>query len=358
MSAHSFFLMFRLVVCSILCLALAGQTLHAHDAAVEMADAANVFLKSLGESKQKEVTFAFDDKHRKDWQFIPMDRVGLSFGDLEHQQMLLATALLQTGLSHRGYSTSMQIMSLESVLHEMEPLNPKRDPTKYHLFIFGKPSTEQTWGWRIEGHHVSISFTIAGGKEISSTPLFLGASPGEVRVGNLTGMRVLGRQEDLGRALVKNLSVEQKETAIVGSDAPRDVVNGPGVVAEPMQPAGLLAADMNPQQQTMLRKLIDSFVHQLRPELATADLKKIEEAGFEKIGFAWLGKIQPNKPHYFRVQGPTFVLEYDNTQNNANHVHIVWRDFTNDFGADLLKQHYEKSHAAQSEAVEAVEDQR
>ena len=330
------------------------STVAAHDIAKEMADAASVFLQSLGDEDRKKVTFEFEDPFRMDWQFIPMERPGLSFGDLKPEQLLLGTSLLQTGLSHRGYSTSMQVMVLESVLHEMENLNPKRDPSKYHLFIFGQPRATQPWGWRIEGHHLSVSFTVADGEAIASTPLFMGASPAKVPVGNLKGLRVLGNQEDLGRELVRNLSAQQKEVAVVGSKAPRDVINGPGVVAKSLQPVGLLAKDMTDDQKAMLRRLIDSFVHQIRPELAAADLKEMEDAGFDKVSFAWRGFIQPQKPHYFRVQGPTFILEYDNMQNKANHVHIVWRDFKNDFGKDLLKEHYRSQHNEAAEASEAV----
>lgn len=338
-------------VAAIACM-FVGSAVNAHDIAKEMSDAASVFLQALGDDDRKKVTFEFDDPHRIDWQFIPMERPGLSFGDLKPEQLLLGTSLLQTGLSHRGYATSMQVMVLESVLHEMENLNPKRDPSKYHLFIFGQPSTEQTWGWRIEGHHLSVSFTVADGQAIASTPLFLGASPAKVPVGNLKGLRVLGQQEDLGRALVRNLSAEQKEVAVVGENAPRDVINGPGVVAKSLEPVGLLAKDMTDDQKGTLRRLIDSFVHQIRPELAAADLQEIEDAGFDNVSFAWMGFIQPGKPHYFRVQGPTFILEYDNTQNKANHVHIVWRDFKSDFGNDLLKQHYQSQHKEAAEAIE------
>ncbi len=321
-----------------------GAPAGAHDIAKEMTDAANLLLQAMGDEDRKKIMFPFDDQHRKDWQFIPMERPGLSFGDLKPQHMLLATGLLQTGLSHRGYRTSMQVMVLESVLREMENQNLRRDPTKYHLFIFGEPSTETTWGWRIEGHHLSVSFTVADGQAIAATPMFMGANPAQVRVGNLKGLRVLGQQEDLGRTLVRNLSATQKEVAVVGRRAPRDVINGPGVVAKSLQPAGLLAKDMTPDQQKTLRELIDSFVQQIRPELAAADLREIEDAGFDNVSFAWMGMIQPGKPHYFRVQGPTFIVEYDNTQNKANHVHIVWRDFKNDFGEDLLKQHYQSQH--------------
>ena len=332
-----------------------GSTAAGHDIAQEMTDAATIFLQALSDEDRKKVTFDFDDPHRIDWQFIPMNRPGLSFGDLKPEQLLLGTGLLQTGLSHRGYSTSMQVMVLESVLHEMENLNPRRDPSKYHLFIFGQPRTTQTWGWRIEGHHLSISFTVANGQAIAATPLFIGANPAKVPIGNLKGLRVLGRQEDLGRRLVRNLSAEQKEVAVIDAKPPNDVINGPGVIAKPLQPIGLMAGDMTADQKVMLRRLIDSFIKQIRPELAAADVQEIEDAGFDNVSFAWMGFLQKEKPHYFRVQGPTFILEYDNVQNNANHVHVVWRDLKNDFGQDLLKQHYESHHPPAVDALEAID---
>ena len=313
---------------------------NAHDVAREMTNAANLFLQSLDESQTSAVSLEFDDGLRKDWQFIPMERKGLGLKAMKPNQRLLAMSLVQTALSHRGFSTAMQIMALEQVLHEMENNSPKRDPEKYHIFLFGKPSTETPWGWRVEGHHLSVSVTILDGETIVTTPAFFGSNPGEVREGKLKGLRVLGEEEDLGRALAKNLTVEQKESAILEGKVPKDVINGPGRTAEPLSPMGIAASDMTVAQTKTLRKLISTYLGKFRSELAAGDLQKIETAGFEKIHFAWAGELAPGKPHYYRVQGPTFILEYDNTQNKANHVHAVWRDFKNDFGEDLLKQHY------------------
>ncbi|MFT5302275.1 MAG: hypothetical protein ACI87E_002427 [Mariniblastus sp.] len=326
-----------------LCLLPSGlvSNAEAHDVAKEMTSAANLFLNSLDEKQRQTVGFEFDHELRKDWQFIPMERKGLGFNDLQPDQRLLALSLVQSALSHRGFSTTMKIMALEQVLHELENNAPKRDPEKYHVFMFGKPSIESTWGWRIEGHHLSISFTIVDGQSVVTTPAFFGSNPGEVKTGKLAGLRVLGQEEDLGRALVKQLSVEQKKTAILEGKAPRDVINGPGRKASPLTPSGLPAEKMTDSQKKLLRDLIGTYVGKFRSELEEADWKKVENAGFDKICFAWAGPIAPGKPHYFRVQGPTFILEYDNTQNKANHVHAVWRDFNNDFGEDLLKQHYE-----------------
>lgn len=321
------------------CLSMTNAS--AHDPAKEMLDAASLFLKSLDEKQTQMATFEFDHELRKDWQFIPMERKGLNLKDMKVHQRHLAMALIHTALSHRGFNTTMQIMTLEQVLHEMENNAPKRDPSKYHLFFFGKPSSESTWGWRIEGHHLSISFTVVKGKTVVTTPAFFGSNPGWVKEGALKGLRVLGNEEELGRSLVKSLTVKQKETGVLEGKAPRDVIYGPGTTAEPLSPKGIAASKLTDAQQKTLRTLISAYLGKFRAELADADWKKIEKAGFENIHFAWVGEIQLGKPHYYRVQGPTFILEYDNTQNQANHVHAVWRDFKNDFGEDLLKKHYE-----------------
>lgn len=313
----------------------------AHDIAREMSEAANLFLKSLDATQQTAVSFEFNDELRVDWQFIPMERKGLGLKTMKPNQRLLAMSLVQSALSHRGFSTTMKIMALEQVLHEMENNSPKRDPEKYHIFLFGKPSVDSTWGWRIEGHHISVNVTLVDGQTIVTTPAFFGSNPGVVREGNLKGLSVLGNEEDLGRTLVNSLSSEQQEIAVLVEKAPRDVINGPGRKAEPLSPMGIGVAGLNQSQQAVLRELIQSYLGKFRSELAAADWKKIEQADFAKIHFAWAGPTGPGKPHYYRVQGPTFILEYDNTQNKANHVHTVWRDFKNDFGEDLLKKHYD-----------------
>ena len=322
-----------------LTLALSNQAM-GHDISKEMTEAANQFLVSLDDSQLEKVKFEFDDQLRKDWQFIPMERKGLGLKQMKPHQRHLAMALVQTALSHRGFSTTMKIMALEQVLHEMENQSPKRDPEKYHLFIFGIPSADATWGWRIEGHHLSISLTVVDGKTVVTTPAFFGSNPGEVRQGKMAGLRVLGKEEDLGRSLVKSLSVDQQKTAVLVGKPPRDVINGPGRDAEPLTPAGISVSDMTKDQKQILHELILSYVNKFRSGLAESDLKKIHDAGSDKIHFAWSGEFEKGKPHYYRVQGPTFIMEYDNTQNKANHVHAVWRDFKNDFGADLLRQHY------------------
>lgn len=312
-----------------------------HDLASEMTAAANALLQSLDAEAQKQITFSFDDPHREGWHFIPQDRPGLPIGDLTPAQYDLAITLLQTALSHRGLETSKQIMSLESVLHEMENGSARRDPKRYNFYFFATPSMKKAWGWRIEGHHLSINITVDQGEVISKTPAFMGANPAEVRVGDRIGFRALALQEDLGRQLIKQLSVQQKEVAIISKTAPRDVINGPGTQATRLLPLGIAASQLTPDQQKMLTALIDAYLDNFRTELSQDDRQKIAAAGFEKIHFAWAGFIQPKKPHYYRVQGPTFVFEYDNTQSDANHIHTLWRDTKNDFGVDVLQKHYQ-----------------
>ena len=309
-----------------------------------MAKAADAFLASLDDTQKEKATFAFDDKERVGWHFIPKTRNGLPLKEMRTDQRQLAYALLQSGHSHAGFNKSVQIMTLEQILHEMENGAPHRDPELYHVSIFGTPSTTKTWGWRVEGHHLSVNFTIVDGKTVAPTPTFFGSNPAEVREGPRKGLRVLGAEEDLARKLAKSLTDEQRSTAIVSETAPDDIINGPGRDAEPLKPMGLAASQMNKRQMNLLRRLVREYVYRLRPALAKKELDSIKEAGFEKIHFAWAGGLNKGEGHYYRVQGPTFMLEYDSTQNGANHVHLVWREFDGDFGEDLLKKHYEESH--------------
>ena len=334
---------FPLVLCwmTFLFVCNMNQVGFAHTTAEEMTTAANRFLISLTPEQREKVEYSFEGKERTNWQFIPMERTGLAFKEMKPHQQHLAMVLMQSVFSHRGASKALNIMMLEQILHEMENQSPKRDPSLYHFYIFGKPSTTKTWGWRFEGHHLSVSVTIVDGHHVVGTPSFYGANPAVVRQGPHKGLRVLHQEEDLGRELVKSLDAEQKQIAVFSETAPPDVINGPGRKAAALEPQGLSAKKMNKAQRQVLMEIVREYVQNLRPELAREDMKKIREAGTGKIHFAWAGNLEPGKGHYYRVQGPTFVMEYDNTQNDANHVHCVWRDLQNDFGEDLLKKHYD-----------------
>ena len=322
--------------------------LRAHEVAAEMSGAAIHFLEALTPDQKAKATYDFKDEQRYDWHFIPRPRKGLPFKELAPEQRPLAHALIASGLSHRGYLKAMTIMSLERVLFDLEGVNRKneREPDLYFITIFGKPGASGTWGWRLEGHHLSLNFAIADGRLVGETPSFFGSNPGEVREGPRAGLRVLGTEEDLGRKLVKSLDETQRKIAIIAAEAPKEVASSNLRKVTPGAPSGVGYGSLNKAQREMLVQVIREFIARHRAELAEEAWGKIVKDGLEKISFAWAGGIEPGQAHYYRVQGPSFLLEYDNTQNNANHVHTVWRDFGNDFGDDLLKQHYEQSHPA------------
>jgi hypothetical protein len=331
---------------ALLALVLLAAPLRAHESSAEMAAAANNLLATLSPEQKQKATFEFPDEERKNWHFIPRVRKGLPLKEMTYEQRLLAQGLLASGLSSRGYTKAVSIMSLEAVLAVLEKDKvggAVRDPENYFVSIFGKPGIAP-WGWRVEGHHLSLNYAIAGDGAPSMTPSFFGTNPGEVRSGPRTGTRILGVEEDLGRALVKSLSEEQRKTAMVLTEAPKEILNDPKRV-DPTKPEGLPQSQLTADQSATLVKLIKEYLFRCRPEVAAEDWAKIEKAGLDKLHFTWAGGLELGQPHYYRVPGGNFVLEYDNTQNDANHVHSIWRDFDHDFGGDALKAHLDSAHA-------------
>jgi hypothetical protein len=312
-----------------------------------MAQAANNLLAALSPEQRAKASFEFKDEERYNWHFIPRDRKGLPLKEMDHAQRALAHALLSTGLGQRGYVEAVTIISLEQILKEMEQgKGPARDPERYFFSIFGKPGPTGIWGWRVEGHHLSLNFTLADGRPASAGPAFFGTNPGEVREGQRKGLRVLAAEEDMGRALVKSLDESQRKAAVVPGAAPGEMITKNDRKVSFTDPAGVTYEQLNPQQRQALLSLVDLYARRLRTEMAEQDLRKVMDAGVEKIRFAWAGGLERGEPHYYRIVGPTFLVEYDNTQNNANHIHTVWRDFSNDFGEDVLKKHYDQAHGA------------
>lgn len=321
------------------------MSMSAHDAGKNMADAATKFLAALNAEQKGKATFDWKDEQRFDWHYIPKDRKGLPLKEMKADQQRLAHALLLSGLSDYGYGKATNIISLELILQDMEGPNRRipRDPALYYFSIFGKPDAKATWGWRVEGHHLSVNFAIVNGELVASTPSFFGSNPGEVRQGPRKGLRVLADEEDSGRQLVKALSADQRKAAIFSETAPKEIITEAKRRVEPLEKAGITADKLDKDQRGMLMKIIEAYVNRYRPALAEDDLKKIKQAGVEKISFAWAGGVEKGEGHYYRIQGPTFLIEYDNTQNNNNHIHSVWRDFKGDFGEDLLQKHYRES---------------
>jgi hypothetical protein len=305
-----------------------------------MAAAAKALLSTLDEAQTAKIKWPFDSEERFNWHFIPRERQGLSLKAMDERQRKAAFALLGAGLSAKGYTKAEAIRSLELVLRAIEG-SARRDPELYFFTIFGEPGS-RTWGWRYEGHHIAQNWTIAGGKAVATTPAFLGANPAVVQDGASKGTRVLGAEEDLARTLLESLTDVQRKEAIVAVTAPNDILTSNSRKASIVDNTGLSAGSMTPAQQKMLTTLIEEHATVQASGLADQRLAKVRADGFANIRFAWMGSVAKGlgNGHYYRVQGKSFLIEYDNVQNDANHHHIVWRDFTGDFGTDLLVEHH------------------
>lgn len=314
-----------------------------HSASI-MADSAIAFLNSLTPEQRGKAVFDFKDDERMDWHFIPKPRKGLPLKDMTPTQKHLAHALLSAGLSQRGYIKAVTIMSLDDVLRIMEHDDGvRRNPEGYFFSVFGEPSDKGIWGFRVEGHHVSQNFTIVNGK-IAGSPSFFGANPAMVPDGPRKGLRALANEEDLGRELIQSLNPDQQKVAIVDKEAYKDIFTmASRKAALTGQPSGIQASKMTAKQRELLQNLLDEYCYNMPDQLAQDREEKVKKAG-DNLYFAWAGGIEKTQPHYYRIQAPAFLIEYDDTQNNANHIHSVWRDYDGDFGLDLLKQHYETSH--------------
>jgi hypothetical protein len=337
----------RLVVAATLATTLIGGAMVASPrSATAMARAAGQFLDSLTPEQRTQAAFAFTSDDRLRWHFIPNEmfpRKGLMLKDMTEAQRRLAHDLLRTGLSARGYGKVTSIIQLEDVLKVMEAGGRfPRNKEEYLFSIFGTPGPKGPWGWRIEGHHISVRFTINDGSitnHVASSPMFLGSNPAEVRDGAQKGTRVLGEEEDAARALVHALTPEQLRTAVINVTAPTDILTMNKNDLVPLPDEGILYSALQPGQQEMLVRLIEVYTSAMETDVAAERMAVARRGGLDKIRFGWAGSTTKGEKHYYRVQGPTFLIEFDNTQNNGNHVHSVWRDFNGDFGRDLLREH-------------------
>lgn len=341
----------RILILTILVALVAGSTswsfFKPSAAGVDMTTAAEQFVGSL-DDKQKEVALlAYDTPDRVKWHFIPLaTRKGLQVKEMTEEQRKLAHKLLQSSLSELGYDKATKIMQLETLLNHLEMgKGPNiRDPYRYYFTLFGKPGLEGRWGLSIEGHHLSFNFVVDGGKIISSTPQFMASNPAEVKDDYIAdikkGTRILGKEEELAFNLVNSLNEEQSQAAIIDATSPKEI-RGAGEAQPPQDTAVGLAFDkLNEEQQKTLRDLMAEYLRAMPTEVSAQRLVEIEEAGFGKIFFAWAGATKPGIGHYYRVQGPTFLIEFVNTQpdaagNPANHIHCVWRDMRGDFALPI-----------------------
>ena len=318
---------------------------HHTNSAGAMTEAANRLLAALTPEQRARAVIRFDDgDERLNWHYIPRERKGLPLREMTPSQKHLAAALLAAGLSQQGYIKACTIMSLEEVLRLIEKDDgERRNPEKYYFSIFGAPAETGAWGYRVEGHHLSQNYTVVDGR-VAGAPSFFGANPAEVREGTRKGLRALAAEEDLGRAVLQSLDEDQRRAALVDDKAYPDILTAASrKAALEGRASGLSAAKMAPRQFELLQALVDEYAGNMPEQIAAARREQVRAAG-RNLWFAWAGEAAPRRPHYYRVQAPTFLIEYDDTQDGANHIHSVWRDFDGDFGADLLALHYRTSH--------------
>ena len=310
-----------------------------------MAGAAAAFLAALPADKRAGVVFAFADRERMNWHYVPRSREGLAIKDMPPQARSAAHELMKASLSAAGYAKAEGVIQLEETLRRLETFGGLlRDPGNYAVTIFGAPGPSAPWGWRIEGHHLSLNFTLLPGKPIAVTPAFMGANPAEIPSGPRKGFRTLAREQELGRELARSVDPQQRTRMVIAARSLGDIVSGPGRGESLTSPAGLALADMTGDQRALALRLIEEYARNMRSDLAEGELRRIRDAGLERIHFAWAGPLEAGKAHYYRLHGPTVLIEYDNSQNDANHIHSVWHDPKRDFGLDLLRAHYETGH--------------
>ncbi len=309
-----------------------------------MAAAATAFLSALGADAHRRAIFVFGDKERLNWGYVPRRREGLAFKDMAAPARAAAHELMKASLSEVGYAKAVDVIRLEGVLRQLETFGALlRDPDNYAVSVFGTPGATAPWGWRLEGHHLSLNFTLVPGKPVAVTPAFLGANPAEVRSGPLQGLRALAREQDLARTLAQGVDASQRRRMVIADRSLGDIVSGPGRREALAAPAGIPAAELAPAQRALLLRLVEEYARNMRAEIADEELRRLREAGLERLYFSWAGPLDAGA-HYYRIHGPTVLIELDNTQNEANHVHSVWHDLRNAFGVDLLGAHYEHGH--------------
>lgn len=304
------------------------------------------FINSLTPQQETKALYELDDESKSHWHFFPgsmIARSGISLGELNQNQQDLVFEMLRYFLSESGYKKVRQIHDLEQVLYEMSGNSAMRDPGQYYVAIYGDPLKDSLWLWSFEGHHLSLNFIICD-EVVSIAPQFLGASPATIKRGPRKGERALKNEEDLGFELINSMSASQKNSAIFRTRAYPEIVTFNDKEVSPLEPVGIKTGDLNADQKALLIALINEYVSVMPEEEARAKLEGLKQEELDEIRFGWAGGLKPGEPHYYRIQGKTFLIEFDNTQQGANHIHSVWRDFDGDFGRDLIRDHYKQSN--------------
>ncbi|MBM3795939.1 MAG: DUF3500 domain-containing protein [Acidobacteria bacterium] len=371
----------RLAAGAAFCAALAISNSANQPAALMVATASH-FVDSLTPAQKAGTVFPLDSKERVQWHYFPergfkseygRDRQGIMFKEMDPKQRHLAYALMSSGLSQAGFIKTTTIMSIEEIVRVIEAdTTGHRDAERYHFSIFGSPGSTGTWAWRVEGHHVVLNFTLRDGKVVSASPTFFGANPHEVPLPPHKGLRPLDREEDLARQLVQSLDARQRKRGIYDEVAPFDIMTMGTVRARlEASPVGIPASALNAKQRALLNEVIAEYANNIAEPLAAQRRDQARRAPLDKLFFAWAGTTErppirtpemgrPTTGYrhregvYYRVQSPKFLIEFNNTQNYANHSHSVWRDWKGDFGLDMLSLHHRMFHRGTSGAATAA----
>ena len=307
-----------------------------------MARAAAAFVAALEPRQRGAAVFPFTSDERRNWHYVPRSRNGVPFKEMSAGARAAAHELMKASLSGVGYAKAVNVIRLEDVLRQLETFGGLlRDPEKYFVSVFGAPESSGPWGWRIEGHHLSLNFSLVPDRPVAVTPAFFGANPAEVRTGPQRGLRALAEEQDLGIALARGVDASLRGRLVIGAESLGDIVSGPGRGDSLRTPAGVALGDLGSESRALALRLIEVYARNMRSDVAEDELRRMREAGVERVHFAWAGPLDPRQPHYYRLHGPTLLIEYDNSQNSANHIHSVWHDPRHDFGVDALRSHYE-----------------
>ena len=309
-----------------------------------MARAARAWLDALTSAQQQAVLWPFVTPERGDWHYAPRRRNGLALREMDERQRGLALALLASALSPRGDAKARAIMALEDVLGELEQgRGPHRDPLNYAFTVFGTPG-RYPWGWRVEGHHLIVNATLAGPEAVVITPTFWGTNPARIPHGPRAGERIMAREYHLGLELARSLTPTQRTVAVFADHSVGNIITERGRAQALREPTGLPFAELGEGQRELLMALVGEHVGNAADPLGVPYLARVREAGLERLRLAWAGGMSEGEAFYYRVHGPRLLIELDCTQNNANHIHSLWRDPTADWGRDVLGEHYLHDH--------------
>ncbi len=320
----------------------------------------NEFVASLSAEEKKLAIREVNDTSRVKWTNLPLGlapRPGIRYGDLSESSKIHLHHILTTLLSSQGYLKSTSIMQLDEFLLDIYEVSYQKKEIdekmigflrdlkwaygNYYFTVWGKPEKGGVWGLKLEGHHLSLNLTVAGDR-YAMTPLFFGTDPAEVRETQFAGIRILSKEEDYGFFLIQMLSEEQKTKATLSRKVPGDILTAPGNEQRLSEFSGIKGSQLTPDQKQELMYLIKEYINNLEHEKAEEYLAKLEKTGIDNVYFAWIGSYEPRSPHYYMIHSPDFLIEYDNVGfgGDANHIHAIWRENGNDFGEDILRQHY------------------